>query len=83
MSNVIWNNGKATVTSNPNGSYSVRWKGTYNFDGFIEETEYCEIFEEDGIHSGGGVCRHNLTIQYAKGDNRTLMEKAIAFAESR
>ena len=81
MSKLILEGQRAKVYENDNGTYSVHVKRTHNFDGFIESTWDVEIFEEDGIHSGGGYCTHNFPIRYHN-DGKTLKERAIEFANS-
>lgn len=68
------------VFENEDGTYSVHIKRTHNFDGFVESCWNVEIFEEDGIHSGGGYCTHNFPIKYAD-DGKSLKERALEFAK--
>lgn len=81
MSKMIASGTRTKVYENENGTYSVHIKRTHNFDGIIESCWDVEIFEEDGIHSGGGVCTHNFPIPYCD-DGKTLKERALDFANS-
>lgn len=79
MSNLILDGERAKVYENENGTYTVSIKRTHNYDGIIETDWDTEIFEEDGIHSGGGYCSHMFPIKYH--DDKTLKERAIEYAE--
>ncbi len=81
MGKLILEGKRAKVYENENGTYTVMVKRTYNYDGIIETDWASEIFEEDGIHSGGGVCTHNFPIKYAN-DGKTLKQRALNFAAS-
>lgn len=80
MSNLIFVGDKTKVFENKNGTYSVKVKRTHNFDGIIEAIWDSEIFEEDGMHSGGGYCTHNFPIKYPN-DNKTLKQRALEYAK--
>ena len=79
MGKLIFEKPKAKVYENDNGTYTVQVLRTWNFDGFIESCWSSEVFEEDGIHCGGGVCTHNFPIRYSS-ENKPLKERALEYA---
>ncbi len=81
MSKLIVDGNRAKVFENDNGTYSVHVKRMHNWDGILEESWDVEIFEEDGIHCGGGYCTHNFPIKY-RDNGKTLKERALEFADS-
>lgn len=81
MRKLIVNGDRVKVYENNNGTYSVLIKRTHNFDGIIDTSWDEEVFEEDGIHSGGGWCNHMFPIKYLD-DDKTLKERALEYAAS-
>jgi len=81
MRKLILEGKRAKVFENENGTYTVAVKRTHNYDGIVETDWDTEIFEEDGMHSGGGYCTHNFPIRYPN-DGKTLKERAIEYANS-
>ena len=81
MSKLIVDGNRAKVYENDNETYSVHVKRMHDWDGILEESWDVEIFEKDGIHSGGGYCTHNFPLRYLN-DGKTLKERALEFADS-
>lgn len=77
---IIFEQGKTKVYENDNGTYLVTYVRNFNFDGMIDEAIFAELFAEDGIHSAGEICTHNLMWQYAD-DGLSIRERALRYAE--
>lgn len=80
MGKLIVDGNSAKVYENDNGTYSVHVLRMHNWDGIMEASWDVEIFEEDGMHAGGGYCTHNFPIRYPN-DGLTLKERALKFAD--